>query len=509
MPWNGSGTFSRIYSWQADADAGINIIASRMDTDTDDIAENGLNNTICRDGQATPTANLPMGGFRHTGAQNGVGAQDYATLGQVQGGNFRFAVAGGTANAMTASTTPTFSLSASVDGVVLSIRAVGANTSTTPTIATNGGSALTITKAGAIPLVPGDIPGAGYEAQILYVDGTPGTWVLLNPWNPLASVTAGGTADALTATFAPAVSLFDGLEVRVRAANANATTTPTFSPNGLTARTITKWGGGALIAGDIAGAGHELTLRYNLANTRWELLDPTTATGGTFTKTVNMSSAATNEAFATIASASTVNIGAAAANYLQVTGTTTITAFDTVQAGTQRVLEFAGILTLTHNSTSLILPTSANITTAAGDVMFIRSEGAGNWRCASYMRANGRPLAQSPTGTLTAGTVLTMNPFTINTTSTGTHGLGAAPNIAYGYLECLSTDQGYAVGDQISLTEGAQSASSQGITFSVNATNVTISTGAAPPNVTPAAGGAPGALTAAKWKAVLVTYKVN
>lgn len=40
-----------------------------------------LTNSIPRDGQAPPTANLPMGGFRHTGAQNPVGAQDYVTLG--------------------------------------------------------------------------------------------------------------------------------------------------------------------------------------------------------------------------------------------------------------------------------------------------------------------------------------------------------------------------------------------------------------------------------------------
>lgn len=99
---------------------------------------------------------------------------------------------------------------------------------------------------------------------------------------------------------------------------------------------------------------------------------------------VTMSGAAVNEAFATIASAATTNIGAAAANYLQVTGTTGITAFDTIQAGSERTLEFTGALTLTFNATSLILPQAANITTQAGDVFKFRSEGSGNWRAVAW-----------------------------------------------------------------------------------------------------------------------------
>lgn len=95
---------------------------------------------------------------------------------------------------------------------------------------------------------------------------------------------------------------------------------------------------------------------------------------------------------ADIASASTTAIGAATGNYVNVTGTTTITAFDTVQAGTERWVKFSGILTLTYNATSLILPGSANILTAAGDIALFVSEGAGNWRCALYSPANGVPL---------------------------------------------------------------------------------------------------------------------
>jgi hypothetical protein len=89
---------------------------------------------------------------------------------------------------------------------------------------------------------------------------------------------AGGSSDALTATFSPAItSLVDGQIFCVRALSANATTTPTFAPNSLTAHTITKNGGAALAASDIAGDFAEIILRYNLANTRYELLNPSNA----------------------------------------------------------------------------------------------------------------------------------------------------------------------------------------------------------------------------------------
>ena len=86
---------------------------------------------------------------------------------------------------------------------------------------------------------------------------------------------AGGTADALTVTLTAApAALTDGMILHVRAANANATTTPTLNVNSLGAKTITKKGGSAVAAGDIVGNLFECIFVYNLANTRWELLNP-------------------------------------------------------------------------------------------------------------------------------------------------------------------------------------------------------------------------------------------
>lgn len=89
-------------------------------------------------------------------------------------------------------------------------------------------------------------------------------------------ITAGGTADALTATFSPAhTSHVAGRVLVITAASANATTTPTFTLDALAAKTITKNGGQALVAGDIYGAGHELILKD--AGTYYELMNPATA----------------------------------------------------------------------------------------------------------------------------------------------------------------------------------------------------------------------------------------
>jgi hypothetical protein len=94
-----------------------------------------------------------------------------------------------------------------------------------------------------------------------------------------------------------------------------------------------------------------------------------------------------------IASASTTNIATATGNFVHITGTTTITALGTAQAGAQRIVVFDGALTLTHNATSLILPTGSNITTAAGDTGLLISEGSGNWKCVAYQKVDGTALA--------------------------------------------------------------------------------------------------------------------
>lgn len=94
--------------------------------------------------------------------------------------------------------------------------------------------------------------------------------------------------------------------------------------------------------------------------------------------------------YATIASAATTDLSTVGSQNVTVTGTTTITALGTAPAGTFRRLRFSGILTLTYNATSLILPGANNITTAAGDIIGFLSEGSGNWRCVEIQSADGK-----------------------------------------------------------------------------------------------------------------------
>jgi len=90
----------------------------------------------------------------------------------------------------------------------------------------------------------------------------------------LQVATAGGTVDAITATFTPALTLTDKVKCIVIASGANTSTTPTFAPDGLTAHTIVSLSGVALAVGDIPAAGSPIILEYNSAGTNWFLCNP-------------------------------------------------------------------------------------------------------------------------------------------------------------------------------------------------------------------------------------------
>jgi len=84
-------------------------------------------------------------------------------------------------------------------------------------------------------------------------------------------------------------------------------------------------------------------------------------------------------------------------NSFDITDTTAITSIeetaDAFGIGSIIMLHFDGILTLTHNASDLILPTGTNITTAVGDIGVFQKYASGDWRCVSYSKADGTPLA--------------------------------------------------------------------------------------------------------------------
>lgn len=95
------------------------------------------------------------------------------------------------------------------------------------------------------------------------------------------------------------------------------------------------------------------------------------------------------DAVVQVASATNIDLGAAAGRHVDITGTTTIASFGTAPAGTWRMVRFLGVLTLTH-SAQLALPGTQSIVTAAGDTLIARSLGAGSWVVEMYQRAANR-----------------------------------------------------------------------------------------------------------------------
>jgi hypothetical protein len=296
MPYNGSGSYSLPAG--NPVVTGSTISSTTHNNTMSDIAS-ALTNAMTKDGQSTPTANLKMGGFKHTGAGAGSAATDSTNLGQVQGNAYCWlGTGGGTADVITASASP--SLTAYAAGQVFRFLSSGANT-TNVTLNIDSVGAKAVSKNGSTALAAGDIP-SGALCEVVY-DGT------------------------------------------------------RFQLVGVVA--------------DRAKAG---------ANS-----DITSLTG--LTGPVNFAAAAS------VASATTVDLGAQGSNNVTITGTTTITSLGTAAAGIRRTVTAAGAFKLTHNATSLILPGGADITAATGDAMEFVSLGSGNWRCLSYQKANGKAVA--------------------------------------------------------------------------------------------------------------------
>lgn len=99
----------------------------------------------------------------------------------------------------------------------------------------------------------------------------------------------------------------------------------------------------------------------------------------------------------TVASATTTDLCSVSQSTLTISGTTTITSFSNACIpGQIKQVTFSGILTLTYNATSMILPNGgSSITTAPGDSAWAAYLGGGNWKVVTYQRAAGTALSSS------------------------------------------------------------------------------------------------------------------
>lgn len=174
MGWS-AGTFTRVHDWTSDDAADIDIEASRMDQE-DDNFETGINTCLTKDGQNTPTADLPMGGNKHTGVGEGSARNHYAAIGQLQDGDIH--IAGSVAGTNTVTGTMAPAITAYTNGMRVIFLPANDNTGAAA-LNLNSVGAQSITKNGTTALAAGDLVD-GVWADVIY-DLANTNWVLLNP----------------------------------------------------------------------------------------------------------------------------------------------------------------------------------------------------------------------------------------------------------------------------------------------------------------------------------------
>ena len=198
MSYNGSGTFN-INSAGQPVVTGTTITSTAFNLLTADLAT-GLSTAMTKDGQSTPTANIPMGTFKLTGLGAGTAATDAAQYGQLQAGATTIAVVTGT-DTLAGTLTP--AITAYATGNLFSFVAANTNTGAA-TIALNGLAAKNITKTGTTALAAGDIVSG--RVYLIEYDGT--RFQLLNPSaSSVASFSAGSTGFTPSTATTGAVTL--------------------------------------------------------------------------------------------------------------------------------------------------------------------------------------------------------------------------------------------------------------------------------------------------------------
>ena len=188
MGWSG-GIFTRARDWTADEAGAIDMLSVNFDQE-DDNFEAGINACLTKDGANSPSANLPMGGNRHTGVGNAAAKTDYASAADVIDQDLLYYVDTGAADAYVI--TPSPSISAYEEGQRLIFRATNASTGAS-TLNVNALGAITIETNDAVAIAAGMIAVGGYY-EVTY-DANGSRFVLTSPH----SVTPAATATSIIA----------------------------------------------------------------------------------------------------------------------------------------------------------------------------------------------------------------------------------------------------------------------------------------------------------------------
>ena len=186
MSFNGSGTF-QINTAGQPVVTGTVISSTAFNALTADLAT-GLSTCITKDGQTTPTANIPMGSNKITGLASGTVATDAVNLGQLQSTTAKLLGSVSGTNTITAAGSP--AVTAYAAGQMFYFVAAGANTGAV-TLNIDSLGAKAVTRDGSTALVAGDI--ASGEVVMVVYDGTRFQTIGPNTFNGTLPVANGGT----------------------------------------------------------------------------------------------------------------------------------------------------------------------------------------------------------------------------------------------------------------------------------------------------------------------------
>jgi hypothetical protein len=224
MPFNGSGTFTRIYNWVMDKNQNVKITASRFDNEDDNFAS-GLSNCITKDGQTVITQDIPFNSKKITGLASGINIDHAINLGQLQNNQFLYlGTTGGSADAYTLSPNPSITSYATTQQFTVKINA--SNLTTTPYLQISGianpSSTAVIKKLNAIKtevaLEISDLLANGiYKFQR---NSTNNAWIVLDPEKPFYNIF---NASPATATIKGVVYLPQNITIANNASSPNDT----------------------------------------------------------------------------------------------------------------------------------------------------------------------------------------------------------------------------------------------------------------------------------------------
>ena len=212
MPRNASGTMSQSGDF---ALAGQIASSAYVNAKIEDILDE-ITDSLSRSGKGGMSAPLAMGNNKITGLANGTAATDAAAYGQLQTSVADQATTvTGSGDAIVASFTP--AITTLTANLALRVTAPSANTIVAPQINIDGLGNKTIKKLNGLPLVAGDIAGAGHVLDLVY-NGT--DIMLLNP----SPAYVAATITAATDTAAGIVELATAAEYRANTPSNRALT---------------------------------------------------------------------------------------------------------------------------------------------------------------------------------------------------------------------------------------------------------------------------------------------